>query len=159
MDQNNQNNNGYMNNDQVPVYNPGVMPGQAPQYSYQQPQNVSVDPNIYTNEDRKKANILCIVSLICFFVVPSLEVAFFKMINTISVNLSGNTTSEIVRGGIGSISFMAAWALMIYVRVRYKKSIFGKVLMWLYISMVIIFVIFIVAIIVACGQAIKNCPG
>ena len=78
-----------------------------------------------------------------------------------------NIASSYVLGSI--LTFLmagcgiAALVLMILVRVKYPQSVFGKVLMWLYIALAILVVVFIAVTIIACGLAfiscVRNCPG
>ena len=78
-----------------------------------------------------------------------------------------NIASSYVLGSI--LTFLmagcgiAALVLMILVRVKYPQSVFGKVLMWLYIALAILVVVFIAVTIIACVLAfiscVRNCPG
>lgn len=67
---------------------------------------------------------------------------------------------EIITVGLGLISWgsrIAALALMIYVRVKYPNNIFGKVLMWIYIALIVIGIIVLSVVIISCGIAFGAC--
>jgi len=89
-------------------------------------------------EQKKEGNFYCIISAICMG-VSLLSVSLTTMISEGAV---------IFTGMLNIISTVAAYVLMIYVRVRYPKNIFGKVLMCLYIILAIITVLIIVFVIV-----------
>lgn len=142
----------------VPPYRQGIPP-----YGQSVPPYGQNNPDVFTDEDRKKANLLCIISLACYFFIPvvgsGVSAGLANAFSTVSGSSGAVDFLYNIITGIGSISWIAAWVLMIYVRVRYSKSIFGKVLMWVYISFIVISIAAIVAIIIACGKAISECPG
>ena len=103
--------------------------------------NVEADPNLDKSKeefDNSQANLLCTISLILMYGVWVLSM-FIPAASTVS-----------------SISSIAAIVLMIVARVKYPKNTFAKVLMWLYIATVIIYVLLMIAIIIACGIACAN---
>lgn len=122
-------------------------------------------------EDKKQADKLCIISMILMF--APMVVIFLKNIILGLLFDAGkeefyyNIASSYVLGSI--LTFLmagcgiAALVLMILVRVKYPQSVFGKVLMWLYIALAILVVVFIAVTIIACGLAfiscVRNCPG
>ena len=122
-------------------------------------------------EDKKQADKLCIISMILMF--APMVVIFIKNIILGLLFDAGkeefyyNIASSYVLGSI--LTFLmagcgiAALVLMILVRVKYPQSVFGKVLMWLYIALAILVVVFIAVTIIACGLAfiscVRNCPG
>lgn len=122
-------------------------------------------------EDKKQADKLCIISMILMF--APMAVIFIKNIILGLLFDAGkeefyyNIASSYVLGSI--LTFLmagcgiAALVLMILVRVKYPQSVFGKVLMWLYIALAILVVVFIAVTIIACGLAfiscVRNCPG
>ena len=73
-----------------------------------------------------------------------------------------NIASSYVLGSILTF-LMAGCGIAALVRVKYPQSVFGKVLMWLYIALAILVVVFIAVTIIACGLAfiscVRNCPG
>ena len=122
-------------------------------------------------EDKKQADKLCIISMILMF--APMVVIFLKNIilgllfDAGKEEIYYNIASSYVLGSI--LTFLmagcgiAALVLMILVRVKYPQSVFGKVLMWLYIALAILVVVFIAVTIIACGLAfiscVRNCPG
>lgn len=122
-------------------------------------------------EDKKQADKLCIISMILMF--APMAVIFIKNIilgllfDAGKEEIYYNIASSYVLGSI--LTFLmagcgiAALVLMILVRVKYPQSVFGKVLMWLYIALAILVVVFIAVTIIACGLAfiscVRNCPG
>ena len=75
----------------------------------------------------------------------------------VNVDTEASALSEICTNIFGTVSLLlmiAGLAIMIYVRVKYPKNVFGKVLMWLYIIVgiisIIIFIVYILFIIWAC---------
>ena len=126
---------------------------------------------IETPEDKKKGNFWSWISLACFaggFVVDALIAVFMGVLNSITYNLTStanvsemtNAASEafIAIGGCVSILLaIAALVIMIYVRVKYPKNVFGKVLMWVYIVLFAMYIIFMAVVIIACGIACAAC--
>ena len=122
-------------------------------------------------EDKKQADKLCIISMILMF--APMVIIFLKNIILGLLFDAGkeefyyNIASSYVLGSI--LTFLmagcgiAALVLMILVRVKYPQSVFGKVLMWLYIALAILVVVFIAVTIIACGLAfascVRSCPG
>lgn len=53
--------------------------------------------------------------------------------------------------------YLGALVFMIIVRVKYPKNVFGKVLMWIYITITIISIIAVAVMIVACSIACNVC--
>ncbi|WP_294479505.1 hypothetical protein [uncultured Ruminococcus sp.] len=95
-------------------------------------------------EDKKRANTLCLISLILGH-----GLSLFSYILTQIFDM--HTYS--IFGTAGLIAFI----LMIYVRVKYPKNKFGKVLMILYIVEIIIAIIVLIAIIAACASCLNDC--
>ena len=100
--------------------------------------------------------------------VDALMAVFMGVLNSITYNLTTtadaydvtNTASEALIAISGCVSMLlgiAALVIMIYVRVKYPKNIFGKVLMWVYIALFTMYIIFMVAVIIACGIACAAC--
>ncbi len=139
--------------------NPASAP--APDYSYTAPVTApaKAQEEEFGPEDRKKANILCIVSLGLMFVLP----VVFSMILLILYQLGFDEDAlgaiTMVLGTGMTLSEVAALGLMIYVRIKYRKSVFGKVLMWIYISLAILTVITIVVVMVTCVTMLQDCAN
>ena len=127
---------------------------------------------IETPEEKKKGNFWSLISLICFvsrFIVnivimffvsgAELMVEAYQDLNRITDMIS--TSSAIIGGGIEILLSIATLVIIIYVRVKYPKNIFGKVLMWIYIVLFVMYVVImaamIIAIGIACGACIDDC--
>lgn len=102
-----------------------------------------------TPEEKKKANMLCLISVI-LTVCPTI----FVMITSV-FNIKNNIITTIF-GAITSVNNLAALVLMIVVRVKYPKNVFGKVLMWLYIITIvgglILAIVFMISCAIMCGD-------
>lgn len=129
--------------------------------------NIYNDPHKYISpEDNKKANIISTISIILALGVPILlgvmgwaAVVIFDDLSTTQMQDMSNI-GEIITVGFGLISWgsrIAALALMIYVRVKYPNNIFGKVLMWIYIALIVIGIIVLSVVIISCGIAFGAC--
>ena len=57
-----------------------------------------------------------------------------------------------------ALSIFVAWVIMVVVRVRYSENTFGKVLMWCYITLLVLVVIVIVLIIATCMSILSCIP-
>lgn len=124
-----------------------------------------------TLEDDKRANILCIISLACE-ILPILITSILSIFTStitelmeVNMDTEASALSEIFTNifAIASLLLMiAGLTIMIYVRVKYPKNVFGKVLMWLYIVVGIIHLILLIAyilfIILACVSCM-SCIG
>ena len=121
-----------------------------------------------TVEEKKKGNLWSLISLICFvsrFII-GIVIAFISgvMVELFSESeeLSSITTSfselvYILGSGVSILLAIAALVIIIYVRVKYPKNTFGKVLMWIYIVMFILYIITMAVVIIACGIACSAC--
>lgn len=122
-------------------------------------------------EDKKQADKLCIISMILMF--APIVIIFIKDIilgvmydtgtEEFLYNIAGSYVLESTLTFLLIGCGIAALVLMILVRVKYPQSVFGKVLMWLYIVLAILVVVFIAVTIIACGLAfascVRSCPG
>lgn len=114
-----------------------------------------------TKEDEKKANSICILSLL-FLVVPIFLriLSLLAMVICISIidnEFLDNTTSifdsiSSVLASFSGKSFVASMVLMIVVRTKYPSNTFGKVLMFIFIGIGLLLVCGIVAFVVACNS-------
>ena len=159
-----------------PQQRPPMPPNMPPQQGRPMPPNMpprqgKMPRPELSPEDKKQADKLCIISMILMF--APMVVIFLKNIilgllfDAGKEELYYNIASSYVLGSI--LTFLmagcgiAALVLMILVRVKYPQSVFGKVLMWLYIALAILVVVFIAVTIIACGLAfiscVRNCPG
>ncbi len=123
---------------------------------------------IETPEDKKKGNMWSWISLGCYVSQFVINVAVVILSGALSTTFTEiEELSELTYGlseiivTIGScvsgLASIAALVIMIYVRVKYPKNIFGKVLMWVYIALFIMYIVAMVAIIIACGIACNAC--
>lgn len=148
----------------------------------QMPQGGPIPPNMpprqgkmprpeLSPEEKKQANKLCIISMILMF--APIVIIFIKDIilgvmydtgtEEFLYNIAGSYVLESTLAFLLIGCGIAALVLMILVRVKYPQSVFGKVLMWLYIVLAILVVVFIAVTIIACGLAfascVRSCPG
>lgn len=143
----------------APQINPQGMNNGYPYTARPQPPMTYRDPE----KDRKNANTLCIISLICYF-VPGLINFIYTFVTLSSVadyesyEYTGGGGSYLL-SGLNFLAFIAAWVLMIVARVNYPNSKFAKVLMWVYIGLFILGIIATVVIIVTCAATLSAmCP-
>lgn len=124
------------------------------QYNYEEYSDMNQTPD--DHQDDKLANTLCIISLVCEIVPIIISGVLMYVLSEMT---EGDTfaVADMVANVMGIFNILCAIAglvLMIYVRVKYPKNIFGKVLMWLYIvvavTALIAFIIYMVLILVAC---------
>lgn len=137
-------------------------PADSPYTAGQQPYNQPVNPQFQSNQpvnpesEKHTANIMCIISLVCMFVVPITTFAFLLIIN--GDDNASEFLSSIVSIVIG-LSHLAAWVLMILVRVKYRHSTFGKILMIIYLIILALSVIAVILIIASCISCMQQCKG
>ena len=131
-----------------------------------------------TPEDKAKADKLCKISLLLFFgpqIISAVIFGGFYVLSMLlgfdfdSIDSFGTDSYDIVSkifGGIyavfsllGQAAGIGSFVTMIYVRVKYPKNTFGKVLMWLYIALIATAIIALFVIVAACMTALKDCPG
>lgn len=125
-----------------------------------------------TEEEKKQANLLCIISL-SLYLLPIIIYLILVFISAgatasriddpyyVESQISNNSATLDAVFSIFSLlacgSFIAAIVLMIVARVKYPQSVFAKVLMWVYIVMFIIAVIGIAIVAISCAIACGNC--
>ena len=104
-------------------------------------------------QDNKRANKLCLLSLFWLFIFPA-----YTALLSVFLEKGGDFFSIIysLHEAISAISPFIALILMVYVRVKYPKNTFGKVLMWLYIVLFIILLIAFVYLIIGCIQTCER---
>lgn len=125
--------------------------------------------DLQTKAENKKANILCIISAALMYGINVIRALFYKKITAFlleneleNVNsLAGNIRG--IANALACICPLIGFVLMIYIRVRYPKHIWGKVLMWFTIASIIMSVIYLTLLIIACnscfGTVIGSCNG
>ena len=105
-----------------------------PIYQQQLPNyNVVVNQNInaISIEDNKKANLLCIISLLLYILGPVAAMVIAIIISYLSENAS------FIVSGLSGLCRIAAYVIVIITRIKYPKNTFGKVLMWVYLGLFI----------------------
>lgn len=101
-----------------------------------------------TAEEKKKANRLCIISAILGFVIPVIFGALSGYLNYI-----GMETVSAYALFPASFSLLAGLVLMIIVRAKYAGSLFGKLLMIIYIVVMAIGFIGCAYLLISCLNA------
>ena len=99
------------------------------------PQQVPAVKNI--KDDNGKANLLCVLSLLLYFLAPII----FIVIDIVLALLLENANYLGV-SGFSVLCRLAGFILMIVARVKYPNNIFAKVLMWIYIALIIAGLVF-----------------
>ena len=118
-------------------------------------------------EDERKANIFCIASLICVFLPRVLQFLGYLLFGTLLQQVGRESVLyDRISGALsafGILFLIAGIVLVSYVRVKYPKNIFGKVLMWIYIVLAVLiliaFIVMLVACTLACSYLIETCQG
>lgn len=106
-----------------------------------------------SGQSRKRANLICIIST-CLMVAPFFLFFFWAMFHGDNFKFLDNIILSII-----GILPLASIVLMVFVRIKYPKNTFGKLLMWAYIALVVIAVLLIVALIAFCYYIIESCRG
>ncbi|MBO4523140.1 MAG: hypothetical protein J5723_00470 [Ruminococcus sp.] len=150
---------------QQPVYQQPVY--QQPVYQqpvYQQPQKPVRPIDLLPPEERsarkKKANTLCIISLI-------LQVSPYVILGVLSgilesLDRSFDVTTSVpaivqILGYISGGAYIASWVFMIIARAKYSESVFAKVLMWVYLGLLSIGIIGTIVLIYMCAILLNGC--
>ena len=107
--------------------------------------------SVKQNEDDKKANLLCILSLISFFGVTILE----SILNIFASKISATIFDAIY--SISSLCILAGLTLMIVARVKYPNNKFVKIVMWIYIVTIGLGIVSLMLAIISCGIGLRNC--
>ena len=116
-------------------------------------------PVYISDEDDHKANILCVISLCCMFVVPLITTGIIALVGDASFDETLSSFAGSVATTITGLANLAAWVIMIIVRVKYRHNTFGKVLMIVYLVLLALLVIACIILFVTCINCIRSCPG
>ena len=103
------------------------------------------------DQQNKKANWLCIISLASTF-LPTVITAIVMSVVSAITGSEYSSVADFVMNILASLvllGIIAGIALMIYVRVKYPRNTFGKVLMWLYIVIAILSAIVILIVLLS----------
>ena len=119
------------------------------------------------SDDVRKANVFCIASLICVFLPRVLQFLGYLLFGTLLQQVGRESVLyDRISGALSALGILfliAGIVLVIYVRVKYPKNIFGKVLMWIYIVLAVLiliaFIVMLVACTLACSYLIETCQG
>ena len=106
---------------------------------------------------KKTANKLCTISLIlqlAGILLFILRLTFDADNQIFNSELLGYPVTV-----VACSAYYASWVLMIIARVRFKKSVFAKILMWVYIGIVVLIILAIIAFIAWCMTACSGIPG
>lgn len=95
------------------------------------PQQVQSTVNNNIKDDNRSANMLCMFSLLLYFLAP---IVFVVLDIIIALVLGSN---YIGISGFAALSRVAGFILMIVARVKYPNNMFAKVLMWIYIALIV----------------------
>ena len=160
MDYNNQNQNMNQQPNMNQQFNMNQQPNMNQQFNNNQNQNMNQQINMnQQQEDDKKANLLCIISIVCAvgkYVVLFLFALFAEVLNGAGAYGVLDLMNSIAGGTFALIS-IAALVLMIVARVKYPKNVFAKVLMWVYIAIIIVYVVGFIISVFACSMAFATC--
>ena len=118
-------------------------------------------------DDERKANVFCIASLICVFLPRVLQFLGYLLFGTLLQQVGRESVLyDRISGALSALGILfliAGIVLVIYVRVKYPKNIFGKMLMWIYIVLAVLiliaFIVMLVACTLACSYLIETCQG
>ena len=100
-----------------------------------------------SEEDNRKANLICTISLILTYGYS----LFSKLISY------GNSNISEIFDSFAGLAPLIGLVLMIYARVKYPNNKFAKVLMWIYIINVIIAIVGMIIIVATCTSMIQSC--
>lgn len=109
---------------------------------------------------KKKANTLCIISLILQFAPYVLIGILSGIIESLETSFTGMSTAPAIvqiLGYIGGGSYIASWVFMIIARSKYSESVFAKVLMWVYLGILSIGIIGTILLIYMCAIMLNGC--
>lgn len=125
-------------------------PAQAPDETPNQTAHTA--PDALDQENEKKANLLCFISIGCE-ILPTLIFAIMSYVTDEQTSAGLNIATNAI--SIFSILLaIAGFVLMICVRVKYPHSVFGKVLMWLFIlvfiGLALLFIFYMAFILITC---------
>ena len=133
----------------------------APSFAPVNQQSVSEQPvpaakrgRTYGPQERKKANRLCILSLILGIVIPLAVCIIFGVVENTGFTPSYYLITMVTL--LPSAAMIAGIVLMIVVRIKYPKNKFGLVLMIIYCAYVVIGLIFFVIALSSCSDFIGS---
>jgi len=115
-------------------------------------------PDTEIKTETNNSNKFCIISVCLHYGAPILMGMFMALWMRV---VNQNQAIYNVFGSISSLAeagaYIASVVLMIIVRVKDRKNLFGKILMWVYIAEAILSVILGILLIVACFSLAQKC--
>lgn len=116
--------------------------------------------NYISPEDNKKANKLSLISLALFFGPSILTGVIVPIVGSITEG-SGSVYNMLtgILSMIDGSAWLASIIIMIIVRVKYPKNVFGKVIMWIYILLIILSVVLFAIVMISCAIMCRSCQG
>jgi len=148
------------------VVNSGTQPGYGntdnnnPLFGGENPNNYYY---LQCEDDKKKADNLCIISAVLMYGVGVINACFTRIFVLLSKTESEGLFSIIISGirtVMGAVTCVlpaVGFVLMIILRVKYPKHVGGKILMWVTIAAIIITVIVAILMIIACVSCLDTC--
>ena len=141
------------------TYSPMPAPGSYANVPQPAVQAAPKSKKEFTAEDRKKANRLCIISLILAIVGPVFSIGIAFIMQYVILSYSAEELLTMLMRLVGPGAIIAGAALMIICRVKYPKSKFGLFLMILYCLYVALGVIMLLALISDCISTCNSMRG
>ncbi|MCR5529643.1 MAG: hypothetical protein K6F49_10540 [Saccharofermentans sp.] len=144
----------------VPASTPAPVPApvQAQEEPSKAPQS-NTSAKGETREEKKAAEKMCIISLVCMYASPVVFGTMFYGLESLGESLGSDIISylALIPGLIYCLSGIAAIVLMIVARVKYPKNTFAKVVMWIYIGQAILSVVATILTIIFCAASFSYC--
>lgn len=118
-----------------------------------------------TPEEAKKANLLCIISIVCEIIGIFIDTVLYPKLtgfmytDTTIANVDSANILSSIFGMFSGILMLAGLVLMIIVRIKYPQSKFGLVLMIIYIVVIVLAVIVVLVLAVLCASLCNTCLG
>lgn len=109
-------------------------------------------------QNDKKANKLCWISLACAVGPWALWMVTDKLQEVAGIGEMFRNLCNIANS-LSGLGWLAAIILMIYVRVKYPKNVFGKILMILYIIVIILTILFVIFMYIMCSTFLGGCES
>ena len=112
-------------------------------------------------QENKKANTLCWISLACAIGPWVLWI----VTDILKDGAAGNSLGDVwgiicnIADALSLFGWLAALILMIYVRIKYPKNVFGLILMVLYIIVIITLILFVIFMYIMCHTFLGGCYG
>ena len=119
-------------------------------------------PKVENKKDNHLANVLCTISLSLYFGMPIVAFLMYFFMYGLTDGELDTALADPFYGMFALLSMLArlaSYVLMIVARVKCPKSIYAKVVMWIYIGLLILGVISFMLLMVTCAGMITACSG